>query len=175
MEMDHALALNALQLLDEKLSEQGMGAVDLVVGGGASMILEYGYPGTTLVLDAVPQTTDLNDLRESMEQVARELGLNGDWLNPYFSAFTVYLPKDAPLRMRLILEGKCLRVRTLGPEDILTMKLMAGRPKDFGHIKHLLKLNLDLQITERSLESIRAVYPSEAKRALDRLDDFLGD
>ncbi len=170
--MDKKLALIALEKLDVLLSDAKESKVTLVIGGGGSMILQYDYAGATTDIDAAPVNSEFEHLKPYAEIVARELNIAPDWLNPYYQAFTVYLPEDASTRMQFTYKGKTLLVKSLGAEDILIMKLMAGRAKDFGHIKHLLKSKLDYKIVERRLEELKQLYPQLAVKALDRLDEF---
>ncbi len=172
MEMDKALATKALQLLDEKMMAATEKKVTLIIGGGGSMILQHNFKGGTVDIDAVPVNSDFEDLKPYMEAVAKELKIAPDWLNPYYQAFTIYLPKDAKSRLKITFSGKVITVKSLGAEDVLIMKLMAGRAKDIGHIQHLLKLNLDLSVVEKQLEELIKLFPKLATKALERLDDF---
>lgn len=172
MEMDKKLALRALQELDEKMLAAGEKKVTLVIGGGGSMILQHNYKGGTVDIDAVPVNSDFEDLKPYMEGVAKKLKIAPDWLNPYYQAFTIYLPKDAKARMQTTFLGAVITVKSLGAEDVLIMKLMAGRAKDMGHIRHLLKMDLDLAIVEKQLEQLKKLYPKLASQALERLDEL---
>lgn len=172
MEMDKALALKALKLLDSKIAQAGIKKVTLTIGGGGSMILQHHYNGGTVDIDAVPLEIDMESLKPFVESVARELGISPDWINPYYQAFTIYLPEDSRNRMSVTFKGERLIVQSLGVEDILIMKLMAGRAKDKPHIMHLLKLSPDLKIVENRLEELTKMYPELAQRALDLFDDL---
>ena len=173
MELDKALALKALKSLDKKLSNAGSSMITLAVGGGGAMILQFGYSGSTVDIDAVPIGTEFDSLKKYLDEVAKELEITPDWLNPYYQAFTVYLPQSATSRMNTLYFGESLTVKTLGAEDILIMKLMAGRSKDMGHIRHLLKMKVDLSIVETRLDELISLYPKFANKALDLLDDLL--
>lgn len=172
MEMDKALALKALTRLDEKLLAADFPKIVLAVGGGGSMILQHGYIGGTTDIDAVPINGEFEPLKPYMEQVAKELKIAADWLNPHYSAYTIYLPSDAKSRMMDTFIGNRLVVRTLGPEDVLLMKLMAGRAKDMGHIRHLLSRRPNLAIVEKRLDELLKLYPKLAAKALDLLDEL---
>lgn len=176
MEINKALALKALSLLDSKAHKNGLKDVNLVIGEGGAMLLQYNYTyGTTYDIDAVPTNYNFEDLKPFMEEVAKELNIASDWLNPHYQSFTVYLPADAKSRMHMTFEGKVLSVKALGVEEILIMKLMAGRSKDIPHIKHLMKLSPNLSIVENRLEELIELFPKEAKRALELLDGLTGD
>ena len=172
--MDKELALEALKKLDEKLTAAGLGKVTLVVGGGGSMVIQHGYQGMTVDIDAVPIDIDFEELKPYMFEVSKELKIAPDWLNPYYQTFTVSLPDDARSRMKTIFTGNSLIVKSLGAEDILIMKLMAKRNKDMGHIRHLLRMGLDLKIVEKRLEELIKIYPDKAQKALDLFDELTG-
>lgn len=172
MEMDKSLALEALKRLDAKLVRADFPRIVLAAGGGGSMILEHGYSGATADIDAVPINSEFEPLKPFMQEVAQELKIDADWLNPYYSAYTVYLPADAKDRMVDTFVGKRLIVKTLGAEDVLIMKLMAGRAKDLPHTRHLLKKDLDLKIVEKRLEQLKKLFPELAEEALDLFDSL---
>lgn len=175
MKLDKELALKALKLLDEALTNKKLPYTRLTVGGGASMLLAHEFPGKTNDVDAVPSNgVEFGIIKALAEDIAKELGIAHDWLNPYFSAYTVYLPSDAKERMKVIYNGTSLTVEALGAEDVLLMKLMAGRSKDRAHIRHLIKKNgADIRIVERALLSLKDknLYKDLADKALDLLDE----
>ena len=175
MDLDKKLALTALSRLDQKLMEADFQEITLAVGGGGSMILAYGYPGGTQDIAAAPLNAEFESLKPFMSEVALELQLAPDWLNPHYGAFTLYLPEDSKSRMTEIFSGKKLTVKSLAAEDLLIMKLMAGRAKDIGHIHHLLAKKINLKIVEKRLEQLKQLFPKLAHDALDLFDEMSGD
>jgi hypothetical protein len=174
MELDRDLAYKALTALDEKLARAQFAPLTLVMGGGGAMIMAYGFSGATADIDAVSAKTNFDELRPFLHDVSKDLRLDADWINPYFSAFTIYLPSDSSSRMREVFKGSVLTVTCLGPEDILLMKLMAARGKDRRHIVHLLRMTIDITVVEKRLEELKnTTFSKEADRALGILDDYL--
>ncbi len=173
MNLDKALALKALKMLDEAIQRKPLPLVKLVVGGGASMLLAHGFPGKTTDVDAIPTNAKFEDIKILAEKIAQALNIDHDWLNPHFQTYTIYLPPDAMTRVQRVYSGKNLVVDALGAEDILIMKLMAGRSKDRSHIKHLLKMNPDLSIVEERLHELKEknIYAKLAVQALDLLEE----
>jgi hypothetical protein len=172
MDLDRKLSLEALKLLNLKLAQHHFAKVILVVGGGGSMILEHGYRGSTADIDAVTVGSDFESLKPLMAEIAIELKISADWLNPYYSAFTLYLPTDAKKRMKTTYSGSHLTVQSLGAEDVLIMKLMAGRAKDLPHIRHLMKKKIETAIISSRLEELRTLFPELAEKALDLFDEI---
>lgn len=177
MDLDKDLDLKALFLLDEAIGKKKLPLVKLVIGGGASMLLAHGFPGKTYDVDAIPTNLHFDEIKDLAEDVSKILKIGHDWLNPYFQAYTIYLPSDSKKRMSVIYSGKHLIVESLGIEDVLIMKLMAGRSKDRAHIKHLLKMNPHLPIVEDRLHELKSknLYSKLVNKALDLLDEELSE
>jgi predicted nucleotidyltransferase len=148
--------------------------VTLIVGGGTAMLLAYRLPVRTTDVDAYPREARLEELQPAIRAVAREYGLAPDWINPHFETFAFVLPPDYGSRLRPIHEGERLRVMALGVEDLLVMKCFAGREKDVGHARALLKRAPDLGIVERRIQELAEKGVSGAQDALDFLDDLGG-
>jgi len=159
---------DAFAALDARLSRP----VTLVVGGGAAMMLAYGLPVRTGDVDAYPAGGRLEDLAKEIREVARALGLAPDWLNPHFETFAHVLPPDYAARLRPVFDGARLRVMALGVEDLLVMKCFAGREKDVGHARALLRRGPDLGIVERRIEELVERGIPGASDAADFLDDI---
>jgi hypothetical protein len=104
--------------------------------------------------------------------VARDLGLAPDWVNPHYETFAHVLPADYGTRLREVFAGEKLRVMALGVEDLLVMKCFAGREKDVGHARALLRRKPDLRIVERRIEELVDKGVSGASDAADFLDDL---
>jgi Nucleotidyltransferase of unknown function (DUF6036) len=158
----------AFQALDARLERP----LTLIVGGGTAMMLAYGLPVRTTDVDAYPASGRLDDIADPIREVASEVGLAPDWLNPYFETFAHVLPSDYGARLREVFSGKRLRVMALGVEDLLVMKCFAGREKDVGHARALLRRDPDLGIVERRIEELAERGVAGAADAADFLDDL---
>jgi hypothetical protein len=158
----------AFRALDARLVRP----LTLVVGGGTAMMLAYGLPVRTSDVDAYPASGRLDDIADPIRDVAREVGLAPDWLNPHFETFAHVLPPDYGTRLREVFAGDRLRVMALGVEDLLVMKCFAGREKDVGHARALLRRGPDLGIVERRIEELVGRGVPGAADAADFLDDL---
>jgi hypothetical protein len=167
--VDAAKLRAAFEALDARLPTD----VTLVVGGGSAMMLGYGLPVRTTDVDAYPIGGRLDDIAPLVREVGREVGLSQDWLNPYFETFAHVLPTDYGARLKEVFAGKRLRVMALGVEDLLIMKCFAGREKDVGHARALLRRKPDLGIVERRIEELLARGVQGSADAADFLDDVL--
>jgi hypothetical protein len=160
--------LKAFHSLDAALPEP----VTLIVGGGTALMLAYHFPVRTTDVDAYPRSGSPGDLDGYIKAVARREQLPADWINPHFATFAHVLPKDYGGRLRRIFEGERLVVEALGPEDLLVMKCFAGRAKDVGHARALLKLKPDLKLVEARIQELIDRRVPGAEDAADFLDDL---
>jgi hypothetical protein len=161
--------LQALTALDGKLDDPST----LIIGGGGAMVLAYNFPLSTHDIDAVPKNMDIEYIDRLVKEIAKEQGLPGDWLNPYYSTFTYCLPKDYLNRVVEVFKGKKLLALALGKEEMLLMKCFAHRAKDIPHAKYLIKIGADPVFVEKQIEVLQAAGIGEADRALEFLDDIL--
>ncbi len=166
--LDAASLTAAFGALDRRLAQP----MTLVVGGGTAMMLAYGLPVRTTDVDAYPTSGRLDDASAQIREVAREVGLAPDWLNPHFETFAHVLPADYGTRLREVFAGNTLRVMALGVEDLLVMKCFAGREKDVSHARALLRRKPDLNVVERRIEELVERGVPGALDAADFLDDL---
>jgi len=165
--LDAARLGEAFAALDALLDRE----VTLIVGGGTAMMLAYRLPVRTTDVDAYPKEGALEDIAPAVRAVARRLGLPPDWLNPHYETFAHVLPQDYGSRLRPVFEGRRLRALALGVEDLLIMKCFAGREKDVGHARALVKRRPDLGLVEARLQALADRGVVGADEALDFFDE----
>jgi hypothetical protein len=166
--LDAPLAIRAFTELDRRLTEP----VRLIVGGGTAMILAHGHPVATTDVDAFAVGTTLDSLERYTTEIAKELGIASDWLNPWFTTFTYVLPSDYASRLSRVFDGDKLAVDALGAEDLLVMKCFAGRDKDRPHAVRLIKKAKDLDLVDRHLSTLAEQRIPGADKAADFFDDL---
>lgn len=166
--IDRELAITAFAKLDARLPRP----VRLVLGGGTAMILAHGHPAATSDADVFPVGGTLQEITPYAEKVAKELDLEPDWLNPWFTTFTHVLPSDYASRLIRVFDGERLSVDALGAEDLLVMKLFAGRDKDRPHTIRLLRQAKDLDLVDRQLALLGDKRIKGAQAAADLFDDL---
>jgi hypothetical protein len=160
--------LAALKALDSKLSR----SVRLIVGGGGAIILTHLFPLATTDIDAVPGAgTTPEELDPLIKEVAKELGLPTDWLNPYYSTFTHVLPSDYGNRLIQVAQYSRLCVLALSKDDLLIMKCFAARMKDRAHSIALIRAGADTRRVELHIESLIRKKIPNAEKAMDFLDE----
>ncbi|MDP9119817.1 MAG: DUF6036 family nucleotidyltransferase [Acidobacteriota bacterium] len=116
--------LQALEALAQELDgPPSRPRIDLVVAGGAALVLLFNAREATRDVDAFPLgSTDPATLRNAAQRVASALSLPDDWLN---DAAKGYLHGLLP--GQVLLDRTALLVRALAPQQLLAMKLCAWR------------------------------------------------
>lgn len=163
----------ALKALDRHLPSKAI----ILIGGGSAMLLAYHIPLTTSDIDGLILSGPLTaaELDPLVKRVAKELGLSPHWYNDYFNTFTFSLPKDFRERLVPVYKGKNLTALALGKEDLLIMKCFAGREKDIGHARSLIRKGVDTEMVVRHLESLIAKGIPKSEEALSFVNDLLDE
>ena len=145
----------------------------LLVAGGGALLLGHQMPLSTHDIDAVPIQSDwtIGQVDQKAKVVATKLGIDPQWLNPYFSSFSYVLPKDYINRLVLVYKGKYLEVLAMGVEDLLILKCFSGRAKDISHARFLIRKCKNLKFVEQHLEEMLKHNIPKAQEALDFFDD----
>ncbi len=165
--------IQAFQRLDEVVTQ----STRVIVGGGAAMLAAYQIPISTEDVDGVPDkgSMELAAFKKEVRLVGRELGIPQDWLNDYFSTFLFVLPSDYGTRLVPLYQGKHLEVCALSKEELILMKLFAGREKDIPHARALIRKGADLRIVEKRIQELVEKKIPGAQRAWDFLSDLCGE
>ena len=125
--MDKRELLKMLAELDKGLSAP----CEVVVVGGAAMILHFGASRATRDVDILPLRGDMAELRQAVARVADLHNLPEDWMNDAAKGFGDILPRDFYLRLvPLDLPLEHLRLYTLGTPEQVAMKIVALREQD---------------------------------------------
>lgn len=96
---------------------------ELVVAGGAAVVLLYGAREATKDVDAVfLSRSDPAVLRTAVQRVAADLALPDDWLNDAAKGYVHGLALGD-----VLIDHPALLVRALAPHQLLAMKLSAWR------------------------------------------------
>lgn len=159
--------LKALEALARALEERGLPA-EIIVGGGAALVLLYNARDTTKDVDAFALVSDdPAAVRQAAQQVAHSLGLPANWLNDGAKGYLHGLsPGDVLFR------GSFLIVRSVAPQQLLAMKLSAWRDDiDIADARLLLsKMIGDRDQVWAQVESY--LVPGRELKALYAFDDL---
>ncbi|HVT17889.1 MAG TPA: DUF6036 family nucleotidyltransferase [Thermoanaerobaculia bacterium] len=122
--LSRAAILRAFDALAREL-ETGTGETrsEVVIAGGAALVLLYGARDATRDVDAFAVgSTDSAALQRAARQVASALDLPENWLNDGAKGYL-----NGVLPGKVLLDRPALLIRALAPQQLLAMKLSAWR------------------------------------------------
>ncbi|MCY2929102.1 MAG: hypothetical protein NTV86_06330 [Planctomycetota bacterium] len=164
--------LAALRLTGKKLDWPG--PVEIVIAGGAAgMFLGiWAADRVTEDCDIVninPPTQPRRALLQAGREAAEELDLDPDWLNDDFMTFGTLdtLPDGWQTRCVNVGTFGKLKVTSLGRQDLLAMKLHAGREQDILDIRAQLEslTRDDIAFMRAYLDSLKGPWRKHIKPA----------
>lgn len=165
-DFDAAHIRELLDELDQRLRSAGIAATVYVVGGAAISLHLPNTDRRTQDIDGI--TTD-DRLAGIVAQMADELGLPEGWLNGAARPFLPPIPADALTPP----SSPGLRVQLASLDQLLAMKLAAGRARDRADI---IALAAALQVdAEEAVQLTVEAYGAEALSALTTLEDVTSD
>lgn len=161
--------LDAFGRLGDHLTTAGVVA-DIHIVGGAVMVTEYGARDATADVDAFDYQPH-GAVERAARLVAREMGLPPSWLNQQASAF---VPRGADWRRSHSFDHPSLHLYVIVPEQLLAMKVRAGRPTDAEDIATLCGV-LGITDVAEVVAVVVAAYPDEPlpTRGLELAADVL--
>jgi hypothetical protein len=157
--------------LGARLERRGVTG-EVLVFVGAAMILAFNARAATRDIDAVFAPGDA--VRTAADEVAQQHGLPRSWLNNQASS---YLSLSAAEGKVPAFEAGGLRVYALAPQQLLAMKVLAGRPQQDAQDIRFLIDHLGLRTSREVLNLLGSIYPSQDWKAHARLllEDILGE
>ena len=99
--------------------------VEIILIGGASILINYGFRDSTYDVDAVINA--VSAMKDAINCVTDQLGLPNGWLNDDFKYTKSYSPRLVQFSQYYRTFSNVLRVRTVTGEYLVAMKLMAFR------------------------------------------------
>jgi hypothetical protein len=139
--MDRSELIAALRDLDAELAEP----VDIVIVGGAAMILHFGAARATRDVDVVAVQGNVTAYRNAVKAVAEARGLPADWVSDAAKGFASVLPEDYRTRIEPLELGTThLHLFVLGRPEQAALKIIALREQDLEDLDLLLPQLTDL-------------------------------
>lgn len=111
---------------------------ELILIGGASILINYGFRGATTDVDALIQAN--SSMKDAINRVGDQYNLPNGWLNADFMKTSSYTPKLVRFSTYYRTFSNVLTVRTIAAEYLIAMKLRSGRvyKKDLSDVLGIL-------------------------------------
>ena len=98
---------------------------ELVLIGGASVLINYGFRNMTTDIDALIQAASA--MKEAISRVGDRYGLPDGWLNADFTNTDSYSMKLSQFSVYYKTYANIVTIRTVAAEYLIAMKLRSGR------------------------------------------------
>jgi len=98
---------------------------ELVLIGGASVLINYGFRNMTTDIDALIQASSV--MKEAINHVGDRYGLPNGWLNADFMTTDSYSEKLSQFSVYYKTYANIVTIRTVAAEYLIAMKLRSGR------------------------------------------------
>ena len=124
---------------------------EIIIVGGAAMIMNYNFRDTTTDIDSIIRASSV--MKDIINRVGDENGLVTGWLNDDFKKTSSYSPKLIEYSQFYKRFCNCLNVRTVANEYLLAMKVRSARTYKhdlsdvIGIIKEHQEMNKKLDFT----------------------------
>lgn len=161
--------LKALTILNRELAKVNEVRELIACGGGALSIMGVTSRETRDLDVIIPALDEV--LLKCSHAVAREMGLDEEWLNNGPRGFVKDLDKGFELRTDIIFKGSNLTIRALGRRDLIATKLQGLCDRDEVDLLDLLMMNPTIQEIEslRPWLLLRDANPNWEKRVESKL------
>lgn len=116
--------LNELAKDYAKLTKRNKVPIEIVIVGGASVLINYGFRNSTNDVDAI---INWGFLDQSIKNISQKFDLEKNWLNSDFIQTKSYTPKLIEFSTFYKCFQKILNVRTVKSEYLIAMKMVSGR------------------------------------------------
>jgi len=98
---------------------------ELILIGGAAVLVNYGFRDMTTDIDAVIRATSV--MKDVINRVGDRLELPSGWLNEDFTRTASYTPRLEEFSQYYKTYSNVLTIRTISAEYLIAMKLRSGR------------------------------------------------
>jgi len=144
----------------------------VLIGGAGALILGGELNRATMDCDVLLSHPDMGQLQGYIRTVAERCGLPSGWLNGSAQTYAEILPPDYESRLHSLPPFGRLQVMVLHRQDVLVMKLYAGRPRDLADITALAPTDREIQFAHGQLARLRRIDVARTERMRVVLDGF---
>jgi hypothetical protein len=164
-QMDPEEVRQLLDVLKQRLTDEGIDAQVHVIGGSAMALLFPDDAETRFTTDIDAAVTPRPAVLRLVEQMAVEMGLSPTWLNPNGAPFI-------PPRMKSAASPTGVTVTIATVEELIAMKLAASREQDLFDLG-ILARHAGITDPERLVEIAFDAYGEESLVLTDTREDYL--
>lgn len=163
-----------------KLGGKAMPA-DVILIGGASILINYGFRGATTDVDALIYANSA--MKDAINHVGDQYELPNGWLNADFMKTSSYSPHLWEHAIHYRTYSNVLTIRTISAEYLIAMKLESGRryKKDMSDILGILQEHaaknspITLEQIKKAYGDLYGAWTSLSERLRVFIEDAMAD
>lgn len=163
--MDPDEVRQLLDVLKQRLTDEGIDAQVHVIGGSAMALLFPDDHETRFTTDIDAAVTPRTEVLQVVERIAEEMGLSPTWLNANGASF---IPPGSQTTADLT--GVTVTIATA--EDLIAMKLAASRDQDLFDLG-ILARHEGISDPEQLVDIAFAAYGEDSVVLTDTREDYL--
>lgn len=164
-EMDPAEVRYLLDVLTQRLTDEGIDAQVHVIGGSAMALLFPDDGETRFTTDIDAAVSPRPAVLRVVEQIAHEMGLSPTWLNASGTSFI-------PPRSQSAASPTGVTVTIASVDELIAMKLAASRDQDLFDLG-ILARNAGITDPERLVDIAFDAYGEDSVVLTDSREDYL--
>lgn len=154
---------------------------ELVLIGGASVLINYGFRGMTTDIDGIIQAAA--SMKDAINRVGDQFGLPNGWVNSDFSQTGSYTPKLLEYSVYYRTFSNILTIRTVSAEYLIAMKLRSGRQykNDLSDVLGILAEHekagkpITMEQIKRAVDELYGSWSALPKNAADFIESAMND
>lgn len=140
-----------------------------LVGGSALALLDL-VERQTKDADVIEASSKLAAISDEIKAVARKLDIGTEWLNEDAGAWRRFLPPDYISRLQAVGQFGKLAVNSLGRQDLILMKVIAGRTRDLLDLKGIAPSPEEIRLVRQQVERLKRIDPETGTFVEDYLN-----
>ncbi len=148
-------------------------STQILIGGAGALVLRGELTRATTDCGVLRSQPDMGRLQNDIRAVADRCGLVPGWLNGSAQTYADILPPDYESRLHSLPPFGRLQVMVLHRQDVLVMKLFAGRPRDLADIAVLTPTPTELEFARGELPRLHRIDEARAERMRAFLDGLI--
>lgn len=164
-EMDPEEVRHLLNVLEQRLNDEGIDAQVHVIGGSAMALLFPEDSETRFTTDIDAAVTPRPEVLEVVEKIAEEMGLSPTWLNANGTSFI-------PPRSQAPAASTGVTVTIATVEELIAMKLAASRDQDLFDLG-ILARHAGISDPNQLVDIAFAAYGDDSVVLTDSREDYL--
>lgn len=144
---------------------------ELIVVGGASILLNYSFRDGTYDIDALK--SGISSINTCIHKVADKNNLEDTWLNHDVLQTCSYSDKLREHSVYFGTFGNILKVYTVKDEYLISMKLVSFRDNDIEDIENIIQEMGDNYLFDKVDKAVRELYPDGWSRISDEAKEYI--